>query len=278
MNQPVWLAGLFFILACQQPSDTFVKKEAVTQLNVAYGNDPKQRMDIYLPANRNTDTTRVLVLIHGGGWSGGDKSDFAPSIALLQQKLPGYAIFNLNYRLAAAQTNLFPAQENDIKAAVEFIYNKRKEYGIAEKFVFLGASAGAHLALLQGYKYDEPVKPKAIVSFFGPTDLAALYNSGGTGQFISQLLGGTPATQPALYRESSPASFVNAQSPPTILLQGGADPLVPHAQAELLRDLLTTAGVPNQYVFYPSEGHGWTGLSLFDSFEKIAGFLQTHVK
>ncbi|MEO5562456.1 MAG: alpha/beta hydrolase [Chitinophagaceae bacterium] len=82
-------------------------------------------MDVYLPANRNTGSTLVLILIHGGGWQEGNKSDFDPFVASLQQRLPGYAIFNVNYRLAGNGTNLFPSQENDIKATVEFIYGKR---------------------------------------------------------------------------------------------------------------------------------------------------------
>jgi acetyl esterase/lipase len=279
MNRHLWLASLLFTVSCQQQSNGTEYKEAFTRLNVAYGTHARQRMDMYLPAGRNTDSTKVLVLIHGGAWREGDKSDFTPYVTMLQQRLPGYAIFNLNYRLAGNGTNLFPSQEDDIKAAVEFIYDKRNDYGISEKFVFLGASAGAHLALLQAYKYRDPVKPMAVVSFFGPTELSNLYHSSlGAALFLSQVTGATPASHPVLYKQSSPASFVTPQSPPTLLLQGGADPLVPPAQSELLRDLLDTAGVPNQYIFYPAERHGWAGKPLSDSFDKIARFLKTHVK
>ena len=109
-------------------------------------------------------------------WNSGDKSDFNPYVDSLKKREPSYAIFNVNYRLANTP-DLFPAQEQDIKAAIEFIYNKRTEYHISDKFVLIGASAGAHLALLQGYKYSFPVKPKAIIDFFGPTDLIEMYNN-----------------------------------------------------------------------------------------------------
>src|SRR5688500_6627118 len=94
---------------------------ATTTLNIAYGKDSLQKLDVYLPANRSMDSTKVIVLIHGGGWAGGDKAEFAGAIPILQQKLPQYAILNINYRLASQLTNHFPTQENDVKAALEFI-------------------------------------------------------------------------------------------------------------------------------------------------------------
>jgi len=265
---------LFTLAACDKDK---IKDD---RRNVSYGSDSQQKMDIYLPADRSTTNTKVLVLIHGGGWSGGDKSDFDAGIASIQQQLPGYAIFNINYRLVTgAGANRFPTQEQDVKAALEFIYARRSEYQISDKFVLLGASAGGHLALLQGYKYTSPVKPKAIVDFFGPTDMTALYNTNITaGVLIAFAIGATPASNASLYQQSSPITYVSAQSPPTIILQGGVDDLVPPSQSTSLQAKLNTAGVPNQYVFYPSEGHGWAGANLTDSYLKIAAFLTTHVQ
>src|SRR3990170_3852631 len=80
-------------------ADTLLPPKKLT--NVAYGADSMQRMDIHLPANRSTNSTKVLVLIHGGGWASGDKSEFSTAITFLQKKLPDYAIFNINYRLAS---------------------------------------------------------------------------------------------------------------------------------------------------------------------------------
>lgn len=253
-------------------------RTAVTMMNVSYGSDAKQTMDVYLPAGRSVDTTKVIVLIHGGGWTEGDKADFTPFVEVIQQLLPGYAIFNINYRLAYNGSNIFPTQENDVKAAIEFIYSKRSGYHISDKFVYLGASAGGHLSLLQAYKYHSPVTPKAVISFFGPTDLTALFGSNlWAALILAQLTGSLPATNPAIYQQSSPITFVNASSPPTLLLHGGADPLVPSSQADLLKDALTNTGVANQYVFYPNEAHGWTGANLDDSIAKIVAFLRNHV-
>ena len=283
MKYGLLLLGIAFT-SCQResfgPAPGGNSKEIM--MNVSYGTDPAQKMDVYLPAGRSASTTKVLVMIHGGAWSSGDKSDFNQFVDSLQRRLPDYAVFNINYRLAVGTTNLFPTQENDTKAAIEFIYSKRAEYAISDKFVLLGASAGAHLALLQGYKQSSPVKVKAIVDFFGPTDMVDLYNNPASvfipSSAIAQIMSGTPSTNLSLYQQSSPVNFVTASSAPTIILQGGLDPLVSPAQAIALKTLLQSAGVIHQYVFYPTEMHGWIGPNLVDSFDKIQAFLNANVQ
>ena len=134
---------------------------AQTLLNVKYGTDVKQSMDVYLPSGRSASTP-VLILIHGGAWVEGNRTDLNAFVDTLKRRAPQYAIFNISYRLAANGQNLFPSQEEDVKAAVEFIYSKRDEYKISDRFGLLGASAGAHLALLHAYKYNTPVKAKVV--------------------------------------------------------------------------------------------------------------------
>jgi acetyl esterase/lipase len=255
--------------------------EAKTMNNVAYGTDTAQRMDIYLPANRSKDSTKVIVLIHGGAWMEGDKRDFDSYMAVFKQKLPGYAIVNMNYRLASQLYNHFPAQENDVKSVVNFLFDKGDEYKISDKFVLLGASAGGHLALLHAYKYTAPVKIKAVVSLFGPTNLEDMYNSQTNAFYqygMSLLIGGTPATNPAAFQQSSPIHFAGAQSPPTIMLHGGRDQLVNINQSISLKAKLDAAGVINQLVTYPNEGHGWYGSKMDDSFNKIEAFIKANVR
>lgn len=281
MKRYLLLLGIV-VLACQKPDTDSGQLPEQTVPNVAYGSDPAQKMDIYLPAGRNTSLSKVMIIIHGGGWNMGDKSDFTPYMDTLKRRLPGYAIFNLNYRLATGTSNFFPAQENDIKAAVEFIYTHKTDYYISDKYVLLGASAGAHLALLQGYKYTTPVQVKAIVDFFGPVDLVDMYNNPASilapPSALAAVVGGTPTSNPTIYQQSSPINFVTAQSAPTIILQGGVDPLVSPNQSAALNTKLQTMGVVHQYVLYPSESHGWTGANLSDSFDKIGVFLAANVQ
>ncbi|MCW3074705.1 MAG: alpha/beta hydrolase [Flaviaesturariibacter sp.] len=255
---------------------------AETLKDVAYGTDAKQKMDVYLPAGRNVDSTKVLVMIHGGAWIEGDKADFQAYVDTMKKRLPGYAIFNINYRLAALPTtNPFPTQEMDVKTAINAIFQKKMDYRISDKWVLLGASAGGHLALLQGYKYAAPLKPKAIVSFFGPTDMAGMYAAQTLPMNIlgmQLLMGGTPASNPSSYQQSSPINYAGGQSAPTLILQGGADPIVPVAQSTSLRDKLLIASASVEYVFYPTEGHGWAGANLTHSFDKVSAFLKANVK
>lgn len=281
MKQLFSLLVLLVFVSCQkETTGTAAESGEKVLQNVPYGNDGQQQMDIYLPANRNTTDTKALVLIHGGAWTSGDKTDFNEFIAILKQRLPGYALFNINYRLASfPSTNLFPTQEADVKAAFDFLLSNVSAYGFNQtKIVVLGASAGAHLALLQGYKNATP-KVKAIVDMFGPTDMNAFYD-GLTEPIVKStmqaLLGGTPTTNASLYQSSSPIHFVSAQSPPTLIFHGGLDPLVPLSQSSSLKAKLDAVKVPAQLVVYPAEGHGWEGASLTDSYDKIEVFLRLY--
>ncbi|WP_164972659.1 alpha/beta hydrolase [Lacibacter luteus] len=274
------LVCLFAMLtfgSCKKKDDAGAAK---TMLKVKYGTDVRQAMDIYLPANRNTATTPVLILIHGGGWTEGSRSDLNAVVDTLQRRMPDYAICNISYRLAANGQNIFPAQENDVKAAVEFIFNKQTEYGISNHFALLGASAGAHLALLHTYKYSSPVKIKAVVSFFGPTELVQMYNNP-PNPLIPLLLagvtGGTPTSNSAIYQQSSPYNFVVAGASPTLLLHGSNDVVVAASQSSILHDKLNSVSVPNQYVLYPGAGHGdWTSAVYTDAFLKVETFIKQY--
>ncbi len=272
---------IVIIVSCKKTDTTNASVSLQTDImNVAYGSDPLQNMDIYLPPNRSTTDTKVLVMIHGGGWSGGDKADFNSFIDTVKQRLPNYAIFNLNYRLAGNANNFFPTQENDIKSAVEFIYSKRADYFISDKFALLGASAGAHLALLQGYKYTSPVRVKAIIDFFGPTDMTAMYNSPampGGDLAILNVMGTTPSLDSVLYATSSPINFVTPTAAPTLIMHGGVDNIVSISQSDSLFARLDSANVISSYVIYPTQSHGWTGPDLYDSFNRLQSFLNARL-
>lgn len=273
-----------FFASCSKEDDNITPTGVAEKimLNVGYGSDAMQKADVYLPANRTTASTKVIVMIHGGAWSAGDKTEFNAFVDTLQRRMPDYAVININYRLVSGSINQFPTQENDVKAAIDFFYSKRTEYAVSDKFVLLGASAGAHLAMLQSYKYNNSVKVKAVVDFFGPSDITAMYNNPAplvTPALIAGIVGGTPTTHAALYQSSSPVTYIDAQSPPTIIFQGGNDPLVLPSQSTTVRDKLSANGVVNQYVFYASGGHGdWDAATFTDAFNKIQSFLQTNVQ
>lgn len=260
----------------KEPAQT----EARILKDVSYGESGQQKMDIYLPESRTSATTKTVVFIHGGGWVEGDKSDMNSYVDTLRKLMPGYAVINLNYRLAYnSSVNVFPAQENDVKSAIAYYLNQAEDYMVSDDLVLLGASAGGHLAMLHAYKNDPGGNVRAVVDFFGPFDLVALWNY----SIIQQLIlygatGAFPVDNPTLYTSSSPSSYITASSPPTIALQGGADPLVPPSQTSALIAALDAAGVTNELAYYPAEGHGWTGANMVDSFRKIVTFISDNTR
>lgn len=253
--------------------------QAYTLKDVSYGQDTAQRMDIYLPANRSVDSTKSIILIHGGGWTNGSKNDFLTYIDSFHRRMPDYAIFNINYRLVDG-INLFPTQENDVKAAMDFIIARTRQYGISkDKLVLLGVSAGGHLALLQAYKYKQP-GIKAVIDFFGPTDLTAMYQKPWhpyVPMVLQMITGTSPRENAKLYRESSPLNYVSRHAAPTLIFHGSADQIVNVSQSKALRQQLEKWGVPNELVIYPGQRHGWYGSTLTNSFDRMEKFLDEHV-
>ena len=94
---------------------------------ITYGADPYQKMDIYLAATETDVPT--IVLIHSGGWSGGDKNELTSSVKGYRIYF-GYAVVNINYRLAKDRVAMFSPQENGVKSAIETIL------GIQANFMF----------------------------------------------------------------------------------------------------------------------------------------------
>ena len=274
----VLLLSIFFVSCQKETQENTLAAETI--MDQSYGSDPLQKMDIYLPAGRSTDSTKLIVLVHGGAWMEGDKADFRTYVSTLQQRFPGYGVANINYRLATTSANHFPVQETDMKAAIDYLAQKSSEYNIAQKFVLLGASAGAHLALLQAYKYSAP-KIAGVIDFFGPADMVDMYTSSTSSIHqlaIQILMSGTPATNPTMYQQSSPINFVTAQAPPTIIFHGGLDPLVPVSESTALKNKLESLGVPTQLVIYPNLGHDlWPTATMNEAFDKIEVFIKANV-
>jgi acetyl esterase/lipase len=291
MQRFLLLGLISLVIACQKEirnntndtNNTIVQQSHEPEqsyIDVSYGTDARQKVDIFLPANRDTINTKLMVLIHGGGWGAGEKADMTAYMSGLIKLLPEYAFASIGYRLAGNGQNTFPAQENDINAAVTFLHNKKAEYKYSDKIVLLGASAGGHLALLQGYKYANIIAPRAIVSYFGPSDMAYLYDHAASSiipPMLNYVIGYTPAQNPSIYASSSPINFVTSKSAPTILLQGELDSIIPVDQAYLLKDKLNAAGVINQVVVYPGEQHGFTETIMNDSYNKVISFLKANV-
>lgn len=228
--------------------------------NASYGADARQKMDVYLPAGRSAEETPVLIYVHGGAWIDGDKSEFLQVKPLVEQIFPGYAMISFNYRLYdfVSKQNRFPAQEEDVKAALVYIRSKLAEWNVSDKIILSGASAGGHLALLHGLKNRES-DIKGLIAFFPPTDLTSLFGFNNlTTLGLTEIMGGSPLTVPANYQNSSPVNFASSDDPSIIFFHGEIDQVVPISQSERLEMALKNAQIRHQFVRVPNQGHGFT--------------------
>ncbi len=246
--------------------------------NIAYGNLPGQVMDLYLPEGRSS-TTKTIILVHGGGWSGGSRRNLDYLLPSLRRHFPDAAFANVDYRLATAASPAFPKQVDDLAAVIKYLCEA--DYGISEEFAFIGASAGAHLALLYSYRYDVAKRIRVVASIVGPVDFTdPAYTSSPYFHYgLSPLVG--PAAKrphPESYLPVNPAAHVTRKSPPTILFYGGQDPLIPASQGPRLKEKLDGAGVASELHVYPRGGHGnWDEATTRHMGENLAAFFHRYL-
>ncbi|WP_154807090.1 alpha/beta hydrolase, partial [Vibrio cholerae] len=184
------------------------------------------KLDLYKPKAERIQPYPLLIWVHGGAWKRGSKDDIPTKNPLLLSSVlqQGYALAAVNYRLSGEAT--FPAPVQDINDAVNFLYDNALQFHIkADKVIMMGRSAGGHLAGLMGTTnthsnltfYAKPkYQVKAVVSFFGPTDLLALANKGGKEtskqSSVSRFLGDTPSAIPQIAKQASSTSYVNERT------------------------------------------------------------------
>ncbi len=229
------------------------------------GKPVELRMDCTFLKRSDGQPMPVVMYIHGGGWSGGDRAMGVPLSFPFAQG--GYFACTISYRLSGQAT--FPAQLHDVKAAVRFIRDNADKLAIdPDRIGVWGHSAGGHLSALLGTTGD--VKElegdvgekhgnstvQAVVDVSGPSDLLLIAPGGNGGPMISGLLGGTVEEKHDLAKQASPVNHVDAKDAPFLIIQGGNDRLVPDVQAEVMRDALKKAGVEVEYLYIEDAGHG----------------------
>jgi acetyl esterase/lipase len=249
--------------------------EAYQALNVSYGSDENQVFDIYLPENRTT-STKILILIHGGGWISGDKSDMSSIKTFISALHPNIGIVNMNYTLAGINNPPVPMQTEDISMVVDYLSMNKSSLIVSDDIGFIGVSAGAHLSLLWSYAHDVNNQVDMVCSIVGPANFTdPAYYDNVLYQPVFQLFG-NPSIE--FLESASPYHRATTSSPPTLLFYGGMDPLVPTSQGVDMDAQLTTLGVSHEFHFYPEEGHGWDGENLLDTTSKISTYINTYIE
>ncbi len=184
----------------------------------------RTRLDLYLPDESGAHP--AVMLIHGGAWSAGDKSQMARTGRRLASS--GYVAASINYRLLPE--GQFPRVFQDAACALAFLQGSASEFGIdPARIAVMGYSAGGHLTALLGVAWDDPdIAPDCAAGL--PASPAALVPGAGVFDFRGKdhsitrdLLGGTEAEVPERYVQASPLTHVRPGLPPFLLITGGAD-------------------------------------------------------
>ena len=211
-------------------------------------------LDVFRPA-KEVALRPALLLIHGGGWRAGERTQLEPLARLAAGR--GYVAATVSYRFAPE--HVWPAPRDDVFAALQFLQSNAERYGIdPERIAAGGASAGGHLSLmlaLRGSKAEPRSAVPLAISFFGPTDLRQEPRTELGKACNEALLGGPIAGREQEYRDASPIVHVSSGDGEVVTVHGTADELVPIAQARRLHGALAKAAVPNELHELEGEGH-----------------------
>lgn len=234
--------------------------------------------DLYLPTKRSAEESNwpVVLMVHGGGWSGRDRSDMASTAKKLAKK--GYAVFNVSYRFAPEF--IYPAQVQDLQIALLWLQQNATQYQLdLHRLNAWGYSSGSHLvAQLASVKPGEaqtldllPPLPKirAVVAGGIPADLSQYSNS----PIVVPFLGVKRDDNPQLYKEASPMTHISADVPPVFLYHGKLDRLVEKEQSINYYNALRKAGVPAELYLHSLWGHLAMFLFAWDAESKAIDFL-----
>jgi acetyl esterase/lipase len=230
---------------------------AATLLDVPYGLEESQKLDLYEPPQSN-EKKPAVILIHGGGWVSGDKRDYAYVAQLAAAR--GILAVAINYHLTdGSSKGIWPAQLDDVQAAVKWVRSHATALGVApDRICALGSSAGGHLAAFLAV-LRKPIEEHVdcAVDEFGPVDLVDFFH----GQTPENMFGKVePAMRQHILEQASPVNFVTEGTAPMLIVQGTRDTMVKPEQSERIRNALQNAGVEAQYFTYAG-GHGFSGLS-----------------
>ena len=269
---------LAFINCFSQPFSKIWK-----DLNYAGDSLVYHRLDIYLPKIEKQNYP-VIISIYGSAWLANNAKNADQNTLVKYLLEAGFAVVTPNHR--SSKDAIFPAQINDIKAAIRFVRANASQYQIDTSFVGItGSSSGGSLAAIAGTSrfvkqytlgkvtvdiegtvgnyLSHGSSVDAVVDWFGPTNMLVM-DSCGTTKMIhnaanspaSLYVGGPIQENKELTLLASPTTFIDPIDPPFLILHGDKDPVVPYCQSEILFNDLQKANVQSQFVSVPNGGHG----------------------
>ncbi|MDD4872029.1 MAG: alpha/beta hydrolase [Kiritimatiellae bacterium] len=227
--------------------------------------DRKEKADLYLPASiPENQRCPGVVIIHGGGWSGGDKGNGREINIGTTLARNGYICLSINYILSNTNTVkvTWPQNLYDCKTAVRWLRKNADRLQLDSGHIgAIGGSAGGHLVSMLGVTAPEDgLDPKgpyaeyscqiqAAVDLYGPVDLPAWHDLG--------MLGKKRAEAPELYRQASPATYLRKSTPPFLIIHGTADGTVDVEQSRNFAAAMEKAGVEHQLIVIEKGPHSF---------------------
>ncbi|MEY3460200.1 MAG: hypothetical protein RL215_3357 [Planctomycetota bacterium] len=261
------LLAMVFIL----PFRSLIAQEVRIEKNIDYlGGDRAERGDLYRPPETpNAARHPGIVIIHGGGWTGGDKGAAREINIGTTLAANGYVCLSINYALAAPGTPTFPQNIHDCKRAVRWLRKNAERLNIdAQHIGAIGGSAGGHLTALLAVAGPDagldpaedsdiscriqaavPMYPHCAAAWEGGTPLKT-YDS-------LPMFAQTKATSPALWDSALPVKQLSKDDPPLLILHGTADTTTPLNQSTRLHEAALAAGISSQLIVIEGAPHSF---------------------
>jgi alpha-L-fucosidase 2 len=254
----------FSLLAVCQAAET----RTPTQDGILYGVAEGQQltMDYYAP--RGPGLHPVAIIIHGGGYHGGDSKSGSEAYVADFLAPAGYAVFSVNYRLAPQYP--YPYMVQDVQRAVRYIrHNAAKWDADPDKIALVGGSAGGFLSNMVGLlnaagdpQSADPVdresaRAQAVVSLYAQSSFEFVPLNADVHRLLDPLI--AKKGEKEAIREASPITYVNKDDPPFLQILGDQDEYIPFSEATNLQNALHKVGVRCDIIKIPGGKHGTGG-------------------
>ena len=258
-----------------------------TDIQYGTGDGTPLYLDVYLPEKPQSGPVPGVLLFYGGSWKGGSKDQ----LRIYAQELArhGYVAVTPQYRLKEA--GRWPKSVQDAKCAVRWLRAHAAEYGVDPARIGVsGNSAGGYLALMVGYTsgvpefegdggwQDQSSAVQAVVDFYGPTDFTEPVRR--DHDAIVSYMNGKYDQDPARFEKASPLRYVTEKTPPTCVIHGTVDMLVPVQQSDRLVEKLKEKGVPHCYSRINGWPHAMDAIQSVNRHTKalVVAFFDQHLK
>lgn len=260
--------GISFLKSYQVEDTSGISVDVKTYSSSELGD---VKLNVYYKEN-NVKNKPVLVYIHGGGWIAGHRSSH--SYYWKSFARDNYVVVSLDYDLSNKERHLSDSTEKQLTKGFAWIANNIENYGgSTERLYTTGVSAGGNLALELSYKINSGVykwadgtrlpKITAVAVSYPVASPKAFYENsdlvkGDIAKYmVVSYLGGRPDQLPHKYAQLTPKNAISPQSPPTLLMAGQRDTLVPQEPTYHLAQVLTKKKIPNKLVIIPFTNHAY---------------------